>query len=83
MNGLTAGNLEQIWQRERDIMSFAFSSAESSKDRALQILLGDMEIEALDKKLSFEEGAGKTKFLLDVFEDPIKKLAVGLFPDIL
>ena len=82
MNGLTAGNLEQIWQRERDIMSFAFSSAESSKDRALQILLGDMEIEALEKKLAAGESAGKTKFLLDIFEDPIKNLAVGLFPSI-
>ena len=82
MNGLTAGNLEQVWQRERDIMSFAFSSAESSKDRALQILLGDMEIEALEKKLEAGESAGKTKFLLDIFEDPIKNLAVSLFPSI-
>jgi hypothetical protein len=78
MNGLTAGNLEQIWQRERDIMSFAFSSSESAQDRALSILMAEMEVSALDKKLSAAESSGKTKFLLDVFEDPLKSLASDL-----
>ena len=78
MNGLTAGNLEQIWQRERDIMSFAFSSSESAQDRALSILMADMEVSALDKKLQAAEDTGKTKFLLDVFEDPLKSLASDL-----
>ncbi len=75
INGLTANNLDQIWQRERDIMSFAFSSAESAKDRALSILLGDMEVSALEKELSAAESRGKTKFLLDVFEKPVQSLA--------
>ena len=75
MNDLTSTNLDAIWQRERDIMSFAFSSAESAKDRALSILLGDMEVDALEKKLSAAEDAGKTKFLLDVFADPLKNAA--------
>ena len=78
MNGLTAGNLEQIWQRERDIMSFAFSSSESAQDRALSILMGEMEVSALDKKLEAAESSGKTKFLLDVFEDPLKSLATDI-----
>jgi len=78
MNGLTAGNLEQIWQRERDIMSFAFSSSESAQDRALSILMADMEVSALDKKLAAAENSGKTKFLLDVFENPLKSLASDL-----
>ena len=75
INGLTANNLDQIWQRERDIMSFAFSSAESAKDRGLSLLLGDMEVAALESKLSAVESAGKTKFLLDVFEKPIQNVA--------
>ena len=78
INGLTANNLDQIWQRERDIMSFAFSSAESAKDRALSILLGDMEVAALEKELSAAESRGKTKFLLDVFEKPIQGIASNL-----
>ena len=82
INGLTAGNLEQIWQRERDIMSFAFSSSESAKDRALSILLGDMEVAALDKKIAAGESAGKTKVLLDVFGDPVKDLAGNVLGDI-
>lgn len=40
-NGLTTAALDQIWQRERDIMAFAFTSAESAAERELQLLLAD------------------------------------------
>jgi len=43
--------IDEIWQRERDIMDFIFTASESSKDRGLNLLLGDMQIDALDKKL--------------------------------
>ena len=68
MNGLTAGNLEQIWQRERDIMSFAFSSAESSKDRGLQLMLGEMTAEEMDKGIAYAESKGRTNLFLDLFD---------------
>jgi hypothetical protein len=80
MNGLTAGNLEQIWQRERDIMSFAFSSAESTKDRAVQILLGEMDLTELDKTIEYNEAKGKTKLLLDLFDKttPVRMAVDGI-----
>ncbi len=43
-NSLTQRGLDQIWQRERDLMNFAFASSESELDRDLQILLADKNI---------------------------------------
>ena len=40
-NGLTANMVDTVWQRERDIMDYAFRQAESSTDRATQIFLAD------------------------------------------
>jgi len=38
-NGLTTQALDNIWQNERDTLSFAFQSYESERDRATQLLL--------------------------------------------
>ena len=40
-NAFTQSTLDQIWQRERDIMDYAFKGSESSKDRALDLVLAD------------------------------------------
>lgn len=45
-NQLTQKALDEIWQRERDIMSFAFASSESKLDRDLQLLLANKTIRA-------------------------------------
>lgn len=45
-NALTASALEQIWQRERDLMSYAFTASESAANRDVSLLLADKEIEA-------------------------------------
>jgi hypothetical protein len=45
-NGLTARALDQIWQKERDIMAFAFTSSESSAQRKHELLMADNQIEA-------------------------------------
>lgn len=49
LNGLTMDKLDQIWQRERDIMSFAFAAGQAQEDRDLQLLLGDRDLEAAKK----------------------------------
>ena len=41
VNGLTAGNLEQVWQRERDIMDYSYRTAKDQQDRSLSIVLAD------------------------------------------
>jgi hypothetical protein len=63
INSLTSSNLDQIWQRERDIMQYNFTSAESAKDRALSILMGDKELDALKKELGYKEDTAKTQLL--------------------
>lgn len=45
-SGFTSKALDQIWQKERDIMAFAFKSSENSEDRATELLLADKDINA-------------------------------------
>jgi hypothetical protein len=45
MNALTSTNLDAYWQRERDIMSFAFTSAENAADRMASVLLEKLSAE--------------------------------------
>lgn len=45
-NGLTAAQLDNIWQRERDLMTFAFTSSESALDRNLELLMANKQIKA-------------------------------------
>ena len=40
-NQLTTTAIDQLWQRERDMMDFAFRSSESAKERALELILAD------------------------------------------
>ena len=40
-NALTGKALDQIWQNERDVMAYAFTALESSKDRAADLMLAD------------------------------------------
>jgi len=58
-NAVTGAALDQIWQRERDLMDFAFKGSESQLDRANSIMLAKLgdkgQLEAL--KLQ-EEMAG-------------------------
>ena len=46
MNSLTAKNMDAIWQRERDIMSYAVQTANNNADRATEILKQKLANEA-------------------------------------
>ena len=63
INALTASNLDQVWQRERDLMQYNFTSTESAKDRALKILQGDKALEKLKEELDYKEDTAKTTLL--------------------
>ena len=39
MNAFTASTLDQIWQRERDLLSYAWQASESALDRINQVIL--------------------------------------------
>ena len=66
INALSAKNLDEIWQRERDIMSNAFVASQSAADRALQIVLGDKELEAIRIQMETKEDIANTKFGLQM-----------------
>lgn len=40
-NNMTQATLDQVWQRERDMLDYAFKASESAENRALQIVLAD------------------------------------------
>lgn len=46
VNQFTQRTLDQIWQRERDMMAFAFTASESAAERKLRLMLADKSIEA-------------------------------------
>ncbi len=56
INALTATNLDAYWQRERDVMSFAYASGESAADRVATILQTQLEAEL---KAEYQDAQGK------------------------
>jgi hypothetical protein len=67
VNGLTLKALDQIWQRERDLMDYSFTSSESAADRALNILLADKTLQGLREQIEAEEQTALGGLLTKVF----------------
>jgi len=61
INAMTSKNIDAVWQRERDLMSYNYTSAESGKDRALQILVADKELQQLKESMGYAEDTAKTE----------------------
>ena len=61
-NAFTQSTVDQIWQRERDIMSMAWKSSESESDRIVSIitqqLANDGSLDVAKLKAQAEAGAG-------------------------
>ncbi len=66
INGITTSALDNLWQRERDLMDYANSSAESSKDRALNLLLADKNVDLFKQKLAAEENQAASEFWVNL-----------------
>ena len=60
MNALTAKAMDEVWQKERDRLSYAFTAMESAKDRATDILLADKTIASVDKAAADAEKTART-----------------------
>ena len=67
-NTLTQNALDQVYQRERDLMSFAWKSSESGMDRNLSLLLADKDLEAVRMQLDATEEAGKGAMWANIFD---------------
>tara|TARA_R110002124_G_scaffold270417_1_gene438879 strand:+ start:108 stop:1898 length:1791 start_codon:yes stop_codon:yes gene_type:complete len=59
-NGLTQYMLDTVWQRERDIMDYAFKQSESATDRALSVFLAN-ESKELAEWESGQKSSNATK----------------------
>lgn len=59
VNALTAKALDELWQRERDIMDYTFTSSENASDRALNLLLADKKLDAVRMELDSEEDTAR------------------------
>lgn len=60
INNLTDTAIDQLWQRERDLMGFAYSAAEAASERALKVALQEMSADAKER---LEDDIGRGKFL--------------------
>jgi hypothetical protein len=45
-NNLTQKSLDEIWQRERDLMAYAFTSAENAENRRVTLMQSELNAEA-------------------------------------
>ena len=71
LNALSAASVDQIWQRERDLMAYAFQASESALDREVSIIIGDKSLESVREQIASEEDQAKnalrTYFALQAF----------------
>jgi hypothetical protein len=67
VNALTMSALDQIWQRERDLMDYAFTGGENQADRALSLLLGEMDLESVRASIDAEEDSALGALLTKIF----------------
>ena len=62
-NGLTENAINQIWQRERDMMAYAFTAGESLAERNLKIIVADKDLANTRTQLDSAEDAAKSEFM--------------------
>ena len=58
-NAFTSTTMDQVWQRERDLMDYAYKSSESDKDRALDIVLADKKYDEYQEARDDQEETSK------------------------
>jgi hypothetical protein len=64
MNTLTAKALDQVWQKERDTLAYAFTAIESEKDRAVELLMADKREDLTRWEASQAEKGAKAELLV-------------------
>jgi len=62
VNGLTNKVIDQVWQRERDLMSFSMAESESALDRALKLILADKDLQAAREAIDAQEARDRGSF---------------------
>ena len=75
MNALTSTNLDAYWQRERDIMSFAFTSAENAATRMSEVLLAELSAES---KANYADQMGQGQLTAILLKGALSYMSGGL-----
>ena len=73
-NNLTAKAMDEIWQKERDIMSYAFTSIENDKSIAANLLVADKQVSLEKWKEATAENTAMWSFITGTASDAIKIL---------
>ena len=77
-NSLTQKGLDEIWQKERDLMAYAFATAESAAERRNQLVLNDLKAEAAgDTAFSSALGSFGSAIVSGFFEPGNLKFLFG------
>jgi len=63
-NAMTAKALDEVWQKERDILSYAFTSAETDKEIAGNLLYADKQVNLAKWQEAKAESAAKWSAVL-------------------
>lgn len=63
MNIMTSKAMDELWQKERDIMDYAFRAWETNEDKALQILLADKKVDLVQWEQKQKERGAKAGFI--------------------
>lgn len=67
VSAITGAALDQIWQRERDLMDYAFTGSESELDRSTSIVLAklgaDSSLDAIKLRQDLADDTAKSAFL--------------------
>jgi len=58
-NGLTQSALDNLWQRERDLMDYSFKATESAKDRAMELMMADKKYDEYAKIRADQEASDR------------------------
>ena len=78
VNAVTGASIDQIWQRERDLMDFAFKSSESSMDRASAILMAKLSEKAQKAALDIQADMQADKSRGAILASLAGRLAFGI-----
>lgn len=70
-NNLTQKGLDEIWQKERDLMAYAFASAESAAGRRQELILNDLKSEVSgDNAFMSALGGFASAIIGGIFDNP-------------
>lgn len=64
-SGFTQSTIDNIWQRERDIMNAALTTAEGDANRAVSLMIADKDFDAIKFVQSAKDQAAKSQLIFE------------------